>query len=231
MSGARSDRTGVLIFGDGNHLTNSGQITTNGAAADGGVAVLHAAGVLVSGDNTLVENLQSGVIESTNAASAAVELDALKQSGLNNAKTSATLENHGLVEGASVAILGGDGAETVINYGQITGDVILGGGADTFVFGSGGRLTGMLFLGGGNDQVTIQKDSGSMTIADFAAGPAAKDIIDISAFYSNFTNLKAHSYQLGNDVVVGLGNKDQLVLAQVKLSALDAGDFSFVPSS
>jgi hypothetical protein len=221
----------VLIFGDSNHLTNSGQITTNGGAADGGVAVLHAAGVLVSGDNTLVENLQSGVIESTNAVSAAVELDALKQNGLNNAKTSATLENHGLVEGASVAILGGDGAETLINYGQITGDVILGGGTDRFVFGSGGRLTGMLFLGGGNDQVTIQKDSGSMTIADFAAGPAPKDIIDISAFYSNFTDLKAHSYQLGNDVVVGLGNKDQLVLAQVKLSALDGGDFSFVPSS
>jgi hypothetical protein len=222
---------GVLIFGDGNHLTNSGQITTNGGAADAGVATLHAAGVVVSGDGTLVENASSGVIESNNDASAAVELNALKQNGLNNAKTSATLENYGVVKGASVAVLGGDGAEIVINHGHITGDVILGGGPDTFVFGSGGRLTGMLFLGGGNDRVTIERDSGSMTIADFVAGAAAKDIIDISAFYSNFTDLKAHSYQLGNDVVVGLGKQDQLVLAQVKLSALDTSDFSFVPTT
>src|SRR5258708_39957848 len=95
---------------------------------------------------------------------------------------------------------------------------MLGGGADTFVFGSGGRLTGMLFLGGGNDLVRIEKASGSMTIADFEAGPGGKDIIDISAFYSSFAALKAHSYQSGNDVVVGLGHSDQLVLAKVKRS-------------
>ena len=126
-----------------------------------------------------------------------------------------------------MAVLGGDGAETVVNYGQITGDVILGSGADTFVFATGGRLTGMLFIGGGNDSVQIEKGSGSMTIADFAAGPATKDIIDISAFYSNFGDLKAHSYQQGSNVVIGLGNSDQLTLANVKLSSLDAGDFKF----
>ena len=89
----------------------------------------------------------------------------------------------------------------------------------------------MLFLGGGDDLVTVDKDSGSITIADFVADPAAEDIIDISAFYSNFTDLKAHSYQLGNDAVVGLGGKNQLILAGVNLSTLDAGDFSFVPTS
>src|SRR5262249_51380128 len=56
---------GVVMIGDGHHMTNSGQITTNGSAfdfiSDSFAVVLHAAGVLVSGDDAFVENARTGV--------------------------------------------------------------------------------------------------------------------------------------------------------------------------
>jgi hypothetical protein len=76
----------------------------------------------------------------------------------------------------------------------------------------------------------IEKGSGSMRIADFAAGPAGGDVIDISAFYSNFNDLVAHMRQVGNNVDIALGHNDQLVLENVLLGALDAGDFQFNPA-
>jgi hypothetical protein len=219
---------GVLMLGDGNHLTNSGRITTDGAALEDDVGLLHAAGVLVSGHNALVQNSQTGVIQSKNTASAAVELDLVERTGVTNADTSSTLDNLGFIKGAAIAVLGGDGQETVINHGQIVGDVVLGGGADTFVFGKDGSLAGDLYLGGGDDLVRIEKGAGTAHIADFAAGPASGDVIAVSAFFSSFGELAAHSSQHGTDVVIDLGHKDQLILEHLNLGALTAGDFLFV---
>ena len=98
-------------------------------------------------------NARAGVIESLNADSAAVELNVLERDDLPAADMSSTLENFGLIEGAAIAVLGGDGQETVINRGRIIGDVDLGFGDDTFVFGSGGGVDGALILGGGDDFV------------------------------------------------------------------------------
>ena len=56
------------MIGDDHHLTNSGRITTDGGAFDSEAhGVLRAAGVVVSGDEALVENTRKGVIESENA--------------------------------------------------------------------------------------------------------------------------------------------------------------------
>ena len=220
---------GVAMAGDGHHLINSGTITTDGGAFDTGgpLGKMHAAGVVVSGNGAVIENEQTGVIESKNSASAAVELNVLQRAGVNDAATSSLLWNDGLIEGASVAVLGGAGQETIVNHGKIVGDVVLGDGNDTFVFGKNGSVLGNLFLGGGDDLVYIEKNSGSMSIADFAAGSAGGDVIDISAFYSNFGDLIAHAHQVDNNTVIDLGHNDHLVLADVKLSALDAGDFQF----
>jgi hypothetical protein len=220
--------TGVVMIGDGHHLTNSGAITTNGDAfEDETVGLLHAAGVVVSGDGVLVENTETGVIRSENADSAAVELNVLKRSGLANGGTSSLVENTGLIEGAKVAILGGDGQETVVNHGHIVGDVILGQGADTFVFGSSGSLDGNLFLGGGKDLVVIENGAGTAKIADFAAGSSNKDVIDVSAFFSSFSDLKAHTKQSGNDVIINLDQNDVLILGNIQLNSLNTGDFIF----
>ena len=40
----------------------------------------------------------------------------------------------------------------------------------------------------------------------------ARISIDISAIYDSFADLKANAYQFGNDVAIGLGHNDQLVV-------------------
>lgn len=215
---------GVLMAGDGHHLINSGRITADGGVFDSDqLGVSHAAGVLVSGDDALVENTRSGLIESQDAASAAVELNVLERDGVSNADLSSELDNFGLIKGASVAVLGGAGAETVVNHGLIIGDVMLGDGNDTFVFGNGGVLDGELFFGDGDDLVHIEHGSGTSRIADFAAG----DVVDVSDFFSSFSQLTAHSSQVGNDVVITLDHKDTVVLEHLQLSTLTASEFLF----
>ena len=216
------------MIGDRHHLTNSGRISTDGGVFDRGpLGLLSAAGVIVSGDDALVENAQSGVIRSDDPASAAVELNVEELAGAPVAGLSARLENAGLIRGAGIAILGGDGEETVINHGRIAGDVVLGDGADTFVFGNGGRVQGEVFLGGGDDLVVIENGAGSAEIADFAAGDTGGDVLDVSLFFTNLAELQAHSQQQGSDLRVALDHNDTLILNNVQLSALNTGDFLF----
>jgi hypothetical protein len=222
---------GVLMIGDSNHLTNSGRITTDGSAFVGPtVGELSAAGVVVSGNDALVKNTISGIITSENPDSAAVELNVLeleRPDELPASAMSSTLENFGLIEGA-VAVLGGDGQDTVINHGRIVGDVVLGNGADTFVFGKGGVLVGDLDLGGGTNEIRIENGSGTTTIANFVAGAGDDDFIDVSAFFSSFEELEdASSVNGDGDVIIALDQNDTLVLVGVQLSTLNVGDFSF----
>jgi len=168
---------GVVMIGDGHHLTNSGRIATDGGAFDSELlGLFRAAGVVVSGDDARVENTRAGVIRSEDAHSAAVELNIVERDGFPAAEMSSRLDNFGLIKGAGVAVLGGAGEETMINHGRIVGDVVLGDGADTFVFGKGGNLAGDVFLGGGDDLVRIENGSGTSHIADFAAGAGSGDV-------------------------------------------------------
>jgi hypothetical protein len=182
----------------------------------------------------LVENTRSGIIRSEDANSPAVELNLhVLQSykgipGSPTATMSAHLENSGLIRGATVAVVGGDGQETVINKGRIIGDVDLGDGADTFVFARGGNVDGTVVLGGGDDIARIENGSGRTVIADFAAGAASGDVIDISDFFTSFGAVQSHSRQSGSDVIITLDHNDTLTLQHVQLSALNAGDFLFV---
>ena len=219
---------GAAMIGSGHHLTNSGRITADGGAFVGGpFDGLHAAAVVVSGDAALVENTRRAVIESKNADSAAVELNVLERAGLPAADMASTLENVGLIKGAAVAVLGGAGEETVINHGRIVGDVVLGDGADTLVFGKGGTVDGDVFLGDGDDDVLIEDGAGTVEVADFAAGVAGGDVIDVSEFFDGFGELQADSHQDGSDVVIELDQNDTLVLKNLQLGALSDSDFLF----
>ena len=224
---------GVVMINNGHHLINSGRITTDGGAFDGGtidvdVGEMSAAGVLVSGDGALLENTRTGVIKSLNTGSAAVELNVLERPGLPAAAMSSSLENSGLIEGAGVAVFGGAGQENVVNHGRIVGNVDLGGGNDTFVFAKGGVLSGDLVLGEGDDVVVIQNGAGTTGIADFVAGAASGDRIDVSTFFSTLNEVQAASNQSGNNLVVALDHNDTLVLANVNLANLLTEDFIFV---
>jgi hypothetical protein len=56
---------------------------------------------------------------------------------------------------------------------------------------------GNVFLGGGDDLACIENGSGISHIADFAAGAASGDVIDVSAFFSTFHDVQTHSRQHG----------------------------------
>jgi hypothetical protein len=140
---------------------------------------------------------------------------------------SARLENRGLIKGAEVAILGGGGEETVINHGRIVGDVVLGDGDDTYVGGKGSSLAGDLVLGDGDDVVVVTDGIGTLRIADFAAGTAGGDVLDVSDFFSDFGDVLARASQKGGNTVIALDHDDRLVLQNTVLGALDAGDFQF----
>jgi hypothetical protein len=220
---------GVFMSGAGHQLINSGEITSNGGTFATGETHgdLRAAGVVVSGDDAWVTNTGTGIIQSQNAESAAVELNVLEQDGLPAADMSSLLENFGLIEGATVAVLGAAGQETVINHGSIVGNVLLGGGDDAFAFGEDGTLDGDLFLGDGDDLVRIEDGSGSSQIEDFVAGAATDDAIDVSAFFSSFEDLFANSNDSGSGVVIALDADDVLVLVGVSKNDLHGDDFSF----
>jgi hypothetical protein len=115
----------------------------------------------------------------------------------------------------------------VINHGRIVGDVVLGDSADTFVFGKSGALAGDLSLGGGHDLVRIENGAGKAHIADFSVDGASSDVVDVSDFFSDFSELKGHSVQCGADVFVTLDRNDQLVLENLQLKTLGAEDFLF----
>jgi hypothetical protein len=227
----------------GGEVTNSGVIETFGGLGAvfetfGGVSGDDgAAGVNALGMNVLVRNTRSGVIETHDPYSPAILLNNHDIApdpdipdvfpGIVAADAQARLENDGEIRAVQTAVGGGAGDETVVNRGLIVGDVVLNDGADTFVFGRGGVLDGDLLLGGGGDLVIVERGSGTARVADFAPGAASGDVIDVSAFFSSFDELQSHSQQSGSDVVIDLHGRDALVLADVQLAALDAGDFLF----
>lgn len=216
---------GIAMNGNGHHLVNSGRIVTDGGAFDDhALGLFHAAGVAVTGDDALVENVRGGVIISRNAESAAVELNVIELDGSATEEMAVRLENRGLIRGA-IAILGGDGEEAVINHGRIVGDVSLGDGDDTYVGGKGSSLAGELVLGGGNDVVLVEDGLGTLRIADFGAGAGGGDVLDVSTFFTDFDDVLAHASQKGGNTVIALDQNDRVVLENTLLSALDAGDF------
>jgi hypothetical protein len=217
---------GIVMNGDGHHLVNSGRIVADGGVFDSNLlGLFRAAGVVVTGDEALVENTRSGVIISRDADSAAVELNVIEQDGAPTEDMAARLENRGLIKGAEIAVLGGAGEETVINHGRFVGDVDLGDGDDTYACGKGSTLVGDLVLGGGDDLVLVADGSGTLRIADFEAGAGGGDIIDVSAFFSDFGDVLSHASQKGGNTVIALDGNDRLVLENTLLSALDGGDF------
>jgi hypothetical protein len=219
---------GMFVVGDGHHITNSGRISTDGGVFDNGpLGLVSAAGVIVSGDEALVENTRSGTIRSDDAASAAVELNVQAFVGVPAAGLSAELENAGLIRGAGIAVLGGAGEETVVNHGRIVGDVDLGDGDDTYSGGKGSSLAGDLILGGGDDLVIVADGLGTLRIADFKEGATGGDVIDVSAFFADFDDVLSHASQKGGDTVIALDHNDRVVLESTLLGALDAADFQF----
>ena len=71
----------------------------------------------------------------------------------------------------------------------------------------------------------IADGAGALRIADFEAGVAGGDVVDLSAFFSDFDDVMAHAFQKGGDTIIALDRNDRLVLENTLLGTLDVGDF------
>jgi Ca2+-binding RTX toxin-like protein len=88
------------------------------------------------------------------------------------------------------------------------------------------RLTG----GSGADQFVFNTGDGKDRITDFAATGSIHDTLDLAGLASitSYADLtKNHMRQVGSDVLINGLNGDSILLKNLKLAALDKGDFLF----
>ncbi len=119
------------------------------------------------------------------------------------------------------SLYGGSGADVLVT-GAGT-DVLSGGAGNDILLGGGGfdRMTG----GAGRDHFVFNiKEAGSVTIMDFAAGDYLVSQTAASAEEAWKTFME-HARQTGRHVTYDDGDL-HLVLRNVKLSTIDAGDFA-----
>jgi Ca2+-binding RTX toxin-like protein len=140
---------------------------------------------------------------------------------LGNAFENLTLNGAAAINGTGNALgnqLHGNSGKNIID-GKAGNDMIWGhGGADI--------LTG----GAGADQFVFATRDGKDTITDFAATGSSHDILDLTGLASitGYKDLvQHHMKQVGHDVFIDGLNGDSILLKNVKMAALDAGDFLF----
>ena len=81
----------------------------------------------------------------------------------------------------------------------------------------------MLFGEAGADTFVFAPGSGGDVIGDFVH---SEDVIDVSAFgFADFAALQANFIQNGDVGAINLGYGDFIVLHNVTMNTLDAGDF------
>jgi len=113
-------------------------------------------------------------------------------------------------------------------HGNSGKNVIDGKAGNDIIWGHGGAdiLTG----GAGADQFVFATKDGKDTMADFVATGPKHDILDLTGLGSiiDYKDLvQHHMKQVGHDVYIDGLNGDSILLQNVKLAALDVGDFLF----
>ncbi|MBY3331084.1 RTX toxin [Rhizobium laguerreae] len=201
--------TGSANFtGTGNALANT---ITGGAGndvLDGGAG----ADTLIGGagnDTYIVDNAVDIVVENVDA-------------GTDTVRT--TLASYTL--GSDVENLTYIGTTNFAGTGNSLDNLIVGGsGADTLTGGAGNDI---LVGGDAADLFVYLPNWGHDTIIDFLATGTAHDTIRIDHnIFADWESLFAASSQYGNDTVVTADIDNTIVLRNVALTSLDAGDFLF----
>ena len=131
----------AAIIGNAGNLafSNEGLLRSTGANVEGAVVINREGGL-----SATYENLAGGVIEALGTSSDGVVV---------NLPSSANISfyNYGIISGTRNGYRGGDGLEQFHNFGQITGDVLFGGGNDLIL--ETGLIDGSIDLGAGNDRI------------------------------------------------------------------------------
>ncbi|RBI84728.1 hypothetical protein DRV85_12325, partial [Rhodosalinus halophilus] len=144
---------GMFILGDGNRITNYGDVTgtSDGIDVTGNFNILTNHGRLtggdegleISGDGNRIVNYGAIVTSNDFVGNEAVEVS-------HNAGETSFLYNYGTIGGIG-AYAGGQGADTIVNEGAITGEVRTNLGDD--VIRNSGSIDGHVELSTGDDQL------------------------------------------------------------------------------
>ena len=163
---------------------------------------------------------------------ARIKLSEAARGGTDLVKTtvSFTLGNYfeNLTLNGTAAINGTGNALANQLHGNNGKNIIDGKAGKDMIWGHGGAdiLTG----GAGADQFVFATGDGKDTITDFAATGSSHDILDLSdlASITDYKDLvQHHMKQVGKDVFIDGLHGDSILLKNVKMAALDAGDFLF----
>ncbi|MDQ2092075.1 calcium-binding protein [Marimonas arenosa] len=190
---------GIQIDGAGGTVENTGSIQVEDN------------GVVINGDNGTVLNtgsiiaLDRGVFfvgnnpEVINSGTIIGGFGGVDLSFLGAAEIS-QVSNTGVIQGAQYSIQGGAGNDTVVNSGVLEGDVLLGGGDDTYD-GRNGTLNGDVSGGAGNDTFIVD-DAATLIVENPGEGT---DEVRATVRYILGDNLENLTL-LGADDINGRGN-------------------------
>lgn len=143
------------------------------------------------GSDSDIEISNSGLIKSSGIA--------LKTG--SEANTGLELDNSGIIRSTgSLAILGGEGVEKIVNTGVIDGNVRLGGGDDDFDFATG-TVHGKVYGGEGDDTYRVGKQSAGIV----EAVDAGWDLVWASRDYKLGANIESLTLD-GKSDLNGSGN-------------------------
>jgi hypothetical protein len=165
-----ADATGLVIEVGATleKVTNSGTLTAESTSVGGdAIAIIDRSGTLVTIENT-------GTIEAIETSGLDVEGARITTPGLaidiSTAAKDATILNKGTITG-DVAL--GGGADTLtVDGGSLTGDVDFGAGDNTFTLSNKGEFTGDLTATGGNVDLVV---TGSTFAITSEAGAQVRD--------------------------------------------------------
>ena len=216
-----SDNDGLAARGDGNEVINRGSIVglSDGMDFDGdqlrvtNYGLIQGAdeGLELAGTGYVITNFGDIVSTNSSISNEAIQLTTdLGESG--------TVINYGYI-GAIGAIQGNSGDETIINRGNIVGEIELDSGNDRFD-GRGGIVDGDV-KGGDNDDVYLIDDS-DISLIEFASEGTDLVITSVTfALPENFENLSL----AGGDDIDGFGNDlNNFISASAGANFIDGGD-------
>ncbi len=116
------------------------------------------------------------------------------------------------------------GGNTDVLYGFAGSDTLSGGGGNDVL--SGGQGNDTLTGGAGDDTFLFRTGDGSDTITDFTAGDGSNDMIVLHGYgVANFAALQPFLSQVGADTLIALDADNHILLQNVTMTQLNAGDF------
>lgn len=120
--------------------------------------------------------------------------------------------------------LKGEEGSDLLKGGSGDDRLVAGGGDDRLIAGAGNDdLNG----GQGDDTFVFRAGFGHDTVAHFRAGDSGGDVIDLRPLFVSFDEVMAHAAQSGADTIITYDAADTIVLRDIQLAALNAGDFHF----